>query len=114
MEALERELREAKALRWTDPVRKDVPPPAAGSTTSGFVFNAHNGSVSPAWSKSVAHGIGSHAPQSQCSGSQNGISMFSSRLLALRALRHEVERESAKRLAAIDKEIEAELQKEAQ
>jgi len=112
MAELETALREALALRWTGPVEKDVQIPASGITTSGFVFNAYNASVSPAWSKTVAHGIGRAQPENGSGASQNGIAMFSTRLLALRGLRHELEREPARRLAAIDAQIEAELDNE--
>jgi hypothetical protein len=107
---LKNSLRLAKALRWTEQVLKDVPPPTTyGKETSGFVFNAYSFSVSAAWSSTVSHGIGSHAREGRSSGSQNSISMYSTRLLALRGLRNAVEQESAKKLAEIDKQIEAEL-----
>jgi hypothetical protein len=111
MAALQDELRKAKALRWTEPVKKDVPPPTGGisALTSGFVFNAYSARVDPAWSSCVTHGVGMPAPSNRYSGSQNCISMFSTRLLALRALRHAVELETATKLAGIDLQIEKEL-----
>lgn len=113
MKGLKEALCLAKALRWTEPVMKDVSPPAQYSeSTSGFVFNAYSSSVSAAWSSPVSHGIGSSVRETKSSGSQGSISMFSSRLLALRGLRHAVECEVALRLANIDQQIEQELSME--
>lgn len=110
MRGLKDDLRLAKALRWTEIVTKDVPPPESGSKEiSGFVFNAYSSRVSEAWSSSVSHGIGSPIRESRYSGSQNSIWMFSTRLLALRGLRNAVEREAAEKLARIDEQIELEL-----
>lgn len=107
---LKNSLRLAKALRWTEPVGKDVPPPHTfGEEASGFVFNAYSSSVSAAWSSSGSHGIGSHTRESKYGGSQNSISMFSTRLLALRGLRNAVELEAAQKLARIDEQIEVEM-----
>lgn len=100
MEALEQQLREAKALRWTDPVQPDIPAPEGGSMreTSGFAaFGAlQYGRVEPAWSSCVSHGRGysTRAEQKKAGsgGSQNPIALFSTRLLALRALRNSMER----------------------
>jgi hypothetical protein len=111
---LKNSLRLAKALRWTEPVAKDIPPPPTfDKETSGFVFNAYSSNVSAAWSSTVSHGIGRPAPERGYSGTQNSISMFSTRLLALRGLRSAVEYEAAQKLARIDEQIEAELKDEA-
>lgn len=110
MAEMEKNLRLAKALRWSEPVSKDVSPPSGyQSIASGFVFNADNGSVEPAWSSPGHHGIGRSEPETKYSGRQNPIYMFSTRLLALRGLRNAVEREAAEKLAAIDEQIEREL-----
>lgn len=109
MAEMEKNVRLAKALRWTDRVEKDIPAPSSFKSTSGFVFNSYYLSVDPAWSESVSHGIGRSARDSRISGSQRAIAMFSTRLLALRGLRNAVESAAAEKLAAIDKEIEREL-----
>lgn len=121
MEALEQQLREAKALRWTDPVTPDIPPPEGGSMreTSGFAAlgSLQYGRVEPASSSCVAHGRGysTRAEQQKAgsSGSQRPIHLFSTKLLALRALRNSMEREAAQRIAIIDKMIEDEIAKDA-
>lgn len=116
MAELEVALREALALRWTDLVTPDIPKPGYQEKTSGFVFNAYSSDVRPAWSSSAYHGIGYSSEEEQrasrLSARQQGIPLFSTRLLALRGLRHELECEAAKRLAAIDAQIEAELHKD--
>jgi hypothetical protein len=98
------------ALRWTQPVAKDlpVPRPLEGGFTSGWDFNAYNASVEKMWSESVAHGTGGRR-ESRISARQNGRALYSSKLLALKALRHAVECESAAKLRKIDIEIETEL-----
>lgn len=108
---LEHNLRLAKALSWTQPIAPDVPVPApfGGKTTQGFCFNVYSSRVDPACSESHSHYCGAHKMPSPGMGSQRGIELYSTRLLALKALRHEVEKEVAARLAAIDKQIEHEL-----
>lgn len=104
---LEQELAEAKALRFTDKVSKDVHPPKAlsgvGRVVTGYVFNAYYESVEEAWTTSVSHGRGQY--NKSRSGSQNSISMYSSPLRALRAMRNAAEQEAACKLAKIDKLI---------
>lgn len=110
MAELKREAAINRALNWTQKIEPDLPTPSADDKdSSGFVFNAHNAHVQPAWSTSVSHGIGRPARMSGYSASQRGIPMYSSHLLALRALRHEMELAFASRLADIDKRIEAEI-----
>ena len=111
---LERKLRIAVALRWTEMVSPDVPRPGQGFT-SGYAFNPYGLAVDRAWSTPVSHGIGYSTPDAQrargVSGRQNGIALYSSRLLALRAMRHVVEQECAEKLAKIDAMIADELTK---
>lgn len=115
MAELEKELREAKALRFTELVEKDIPVPKWNESSSGFIFNAYLMNVSPAWSNSVHHGIGYATEKehraSRSSASQRGIEMYSTRLLALRAMRNVVEQKAAAELAKIDLAIEFELAK---
>lgn len=119
MEALEQELREARALRWTDPVTPDIPPPDGGSMreTSGFAVlgGLQYGRIELAWSSCVVHGTG-HATSAAMrkagsSGCQKSISLYSTKLLALRALRNRMEQEAAKLIASVDEMIEQEITK---
>lgn len=107
LEQLERRLRVMGALRWTWPVTKDVPVPRSGAT-SGWTFNSFTAKVQPAWSHPSSHGVGSPHRMPGVSGSQGGMGLYSSRLLALRALRYSVECAAAEQLADIDVMIEVE------
>jgi hypothetical protein len=105
-EALEKRLRMVAALRWTAPSSPDVPTPEKGST-SGWVFNAYSKNVSKAWSEPTAHGIGEFSRKEYRHASQNATRLFSTELLALRALRHAMETTAASDLAEVDRRIEA-------
>jgi hypothetical protein len=107
MQELEEQIQIALALRWTEKVLPDVEKPESFSNkiARGFLFNAYTGQVDEMWSESIRHGYAT-SPQR---GSQGGISMYSTRLLALKALRHAVEVRSAEALRGIDKRIAAEL-----
>lgn len=96
------------ALRWTAPVEKDVSVPDFGKQTTGFEIycGADFARVQEKWSGSVSHG---DMPKSAHHESQRGIELHSTRLRALMALRHEVEKAAAKRLLRIDQDIAAEL-----
>lgn len=97
----------ARALNWTEPVAPDVPPPSWGEPlTTGYVLNTYNACVNVACSSSVSHSIG----KTDRVTSQNSRSLYSTKLLALRALRHAVEKECAEKLASIDLQIQAEQQ----
>jgi hypothetical protein len=110
VEWLEINLRLAKALSWTQPVAPDIAKPENFREASiGFTFNPHTNTVSPATSESNRHYVGSHAIPRNGTASQQGIALYSTKLRALQALRHEVEKMVAARLAAIDKQIEHEL-----
>lgn len=101
------------ALRWTDPVERDVPAPTHesphGTYTEGWNYNEHSQMVWLGWSGPVSHGDGP-APSGGLyrSGSQNPRSMFSSKLLALKAMRNEIERMSAEKLLKVDRMISEE------
>jgi hypothetical protein len=98
------------ALRWTTPSIPDVPPPDSAGYTSGWLFNAHSGFVEVWWSSSVSHGRGALINgRPQQSGSHGERRLFSTSLLALRAMRHEIEKACAERLCQIDKQIEKEV-----
>jgi hypothetical protein len=95
-----------EALRWTEPVLPDVMPPKGGDDLSkGFLHNSYSMRAEPACSSSVYHGIG----RNDKTTSQGTRHLYSTRLLALKAMRHEVENEAAKKLHEIDKLIEQEL-----
>lgn len=114
MADLENELRKARAMRFTDKVVEDVPPPSIGvkfgELTTGFavVGTGEYARVDVACSSSVNHAIG----RTDKTSSQNAKPLYSTRLLALRACRNKVEEYAASRLAAIDLMIEAEINKE--
>jgi hypothetical protein len=104
MEDLRTQLRIAKAFRFTEKVRPDVLIPTGNTLSKGFLYNASNMAwrVVPACSSSVGHNFGS----SDRTTTQRGMALYSTRLLALRALRNDAEQQCAKWLADIDKEIE--------
>jgi len=111
MQALIKQAAINRALNWTQPVMPDVSPPRGSGETTGFVFNTHNASISSAWSSSVHHSIGYASSKESRSASQNSRHLYSTKLLALRGLRHEVEKECAAKLACIDAEIAKEQSK---
>ena len=102
---LREQLRIAKALRWTEKVEPDVPIPESSYLTKGFLCNGYNGDVVPACSSRVSHGYGSD----ERTGTQGARALYSTRLLALRAVRHLVELKVAKVLADVDGRIEKEV-----
>ena len=108
LDSLREQLRIAKALRFTEEVKPDVMPPGRMSDglTKGFLYNAYgDGRIAPACSSSMSHNFGSD----KATQSKDARPLYSTRLLALRGLRHAVELECAKRLAGIDKQIDQEL-----
>lgn len=104
----ERAMRIAQALRWTGPTpAPDVAPPDTHGLTTGYMFNVYAQYVEVACSSSVSHAIG----RTDRTTSQRPLHLYSTRLLALRALRAESERKFAEQLAKIDEQIEAERRK---
>lgn len=112
-EALQ-ELAIARALRWSDqPVPEpDVPPPKGYSdlsrgwrATDYFERYGSQEYACKACSSSCNHGVGWEK-----TSSQNPISLYSTKLLALRRSRANAERQFAKVLAKIDAEILAEIE----
>jgi hypothetical protein len=97
------------ALRATSPVIPDVPPPdhSTNGLATGFLFIAPSSPyarVDIACSSSIHHAVG----YTDKTTSQGARSLYSTRLMALRALRYEVEQECASRLRKVDQMIEAE------
>lgn len=110
-ELAQSELAIARALRWSryEPVEPDVPRPSGFEQIEGWGMHAHSKTVKQQWSESTAHGYGPYPKGERYrSASQGGRALYSTKLLALQALRHEVERAAAKELADIDVQIAAE------
>lgn len=102
-----REARIRAALHWTEMAPgPDVAPPSGGGLSTGYLFNAYASRVNAACSSSVSHAFG----QTDRTTTQGARWLYSTRLLALHALRSAVERECAERLAEIDRQIEEEQQ----
>lgn len=100
------------ALHWTEEVPFDLSPP------TGFMVRNHGWNIQlpwghafsqpevyEAWSDSMSHGRGHPDRTPRVSGSQGSAQLYSTRLLALKALRHEIERVAARQLALLDREI---------
>jgi hypothetical protein len=107
IESLREQLRIERALRFTPDVEPDVPiPDGYGDKLSkGFTFNAWQGvRVEPACSSSNFHAAG----RTDQTTTQQGKRLFSTRLLALRAGRRELELTLARMLADVDAAIEHE------
>ena len=95
------------ALRWTNPVRRDVDVPQDGYS-QGWDYNAWTQNVFIGWSSTVTHGTGP-APEvgKHKSGSQQPRRYYSTQVRALAAMRHEIEQKAAVDLLKIDRQIAA-------
>ena len=104
------ELKLQLALHWTAPIMPDVPPPVTGSNahTVGWLPVGVGGyaRVEPGCSSSIYHSTG----RTDKTTSQGTVSLYSSRLSALKMLRYNTELAAAHELRLIDKMIEAEEQ----
>lgn len=110
------------ALRWTEEVKRDLSPPTGGfgNYTYGWDINSYSAFSSygtgtielvyPAWSGSVSHGTG-EPERAGKNASQCSRTLYSTKLVALKALRFEVELKTAGALRKIDKAIAEELAK---
>lgn len=121
------ELLTEAALRRTAPVEPDVDCPekfssGSGGVVTGFLFRGALGAsprVEHAASTSVSHKV-SYNPidfekdRLERSGgwSQGARRLYSTRLLALKALRYELESSCCRALRDIDRQIEAEIRKQ--
>ncbi len=103
-------LREALAFRLTDPVEPDVPVPGFDDLSKGYLFNAYSGDVLKACSSSVFHSYG----RDDKTTTQGARRLYSTKALALKALRYSVERDCISRLTRIDKQIEEANKREEQ
>ena len=110
MDALKKQLALSLAWRRTAAVVKDVmPPEELGSMSVGWVcYGAdYDPKTDVACSGRVGHAVG----RTDKTTTQGRIEMYSSKLLALMQARYQVEEYAAKKLAAIDAMIAAELEK---
>ena len=107
---LKRRLSILAALRWTEAVEEDVPIPdwKTGNELSTGWLTGYAGSDRP----SVEEGCSSpsfHARgRTDKTTSQRPTRLYSTKLLALKALRHEMELFFAEKLATVDIQIAAE------
>jgi hypothetical protein len=97
--AQEYEDRIRDALRWSgDAPTPDVPAPTDRSITIGWMFNVYAQRVDVACSGAVSHAL----VRTDRTTTQGSRALFSTRNLALRALRAALERKFAEDLARID------------
>jgi len=111
-------LRYRAALRWTDEVKPDLPPPKSGEKhTEGFVAYMWGTDLhlrlNRACSSSWAHGT-CEMDRRPSTSSQNPLAISSTVVHALRVLRCQKEREFGEALARIDAAIAAEVAKGAE
>jgi len=100
----------AAAFRTTSDVAPDVPPPNSSSNklSEGWATVGSGGDygrVEPACSSSVHHGVG----RQDKTTTQGAKSLYSTKLLALKALRRSVEIDCATRLRRVDRMINEEI-----
>lgn len=111
MQSLHKTLMLERALRSTGPAPvPDIPVPSGSGYTEGF--NVRYDRVEEAWSGAVSHGDGHRKPGDSRfrSGSQGGVSLFSKKSDALKALRVKMENRAAEELLRLDQLIlEAQL-----
>ncbi len=110
----------ARALGWShapEPERMPIPT-GFNKYANGWDYNAYFGSsfgrpdAERAWTSSINHGSGHVTdPSKRPSASQNSKCLFFTRLDALVALRLELEKNTAKILAEVDRKIETEREK---
>jgi len=106
-QAIVEDLKVRTALRFTDTVELDVEIPDYNEpNTKGFLMNSYALRVTPACSSSVGHSSTSNDRTT----SQKGIRLYSTKMLALKAMRNELEYRLAKELRRIDIMIEKELE----
>lgn len=109
-DALIRDLEMERAMRRSKQVERDLPPPKNG-VTHGWDFNSYsNGEAYKATSSSVYHRNREWVESDIRGGwSQGTRTLFSTELLATKAMRHEIAERYAESLRKIDARI-AELE----
>jgi len=98
------------ALRWTEPVAPDVPPPPSGGHTEGWMLSAwlEGARAERGWSEFGAHGTGKYdRHRAYGCASKDARHLHSSKLRALRAGRHELATIYARKLMELDRAIAA-------
>ena len=100
----------ARALNWSEPVEPNMPAPRHGEEITGYLPHAYCGTFLYARSSSIGHAT-SRDEMPKRTSTQNARSLYSTKLLALRAVRYQVELECAKKLADIDIQIAVEKAK---
>lgn len=108
-----RTITEMLAWRRTAEPQRDLPVPTSGSETRGWDINAYKlGHVGQAAELSAAvYKVASssafhrHGWEPGTSGRQRGVALYSTEVLALRALRAQLESDTAAKLAKIDVRI---------
>ncbi len=104
MGQLRKELALARSLHFTEVVKPDVMPPTSFEMplSKGFTFNSYGVSVSPACSSSIGH-----SPHRDTKTDRQGPTpLYSTALLAWKALRNELEIKFANELVGVDERIE--------
>ena len=104
---LEQKLAILEANKTTHKIPADIPPPSPSERgfplTVGWVFNPHSMVVSKGCSSTVGHS----RTRTDKTQSQRPIWLYSTELLATRALRYELEQAQLEVLSNIDKKIKA-------
>ncbi|MEI6709301.1 MAG: hypothetical protein WCK96_19455 [Methylococcales bacterium] len=90
------------ALRWTTLINPDIPIPKKDKTT-GWLYDVYSKKVYEAWSRSNEHGAMPYYPDN---GTKRGAALYSTKSLALAAMRCAIEMQSAQELLDVDKLIE--------
>jgi len=110
-QAVVEDLKLKLALRYTESVEKDIPIPTYGSCVDnklilGYSMNSYSKEVTPSCSSVTGH----NTCGTDRTRSQFAIAQYSTRLLAYKAMRNEVEKRCAKELREIDRLIEKEIE----
>jgi hypothetical protein len=106
-QAMVEALKTRLALRFTAdaPIQPDLPPPKSGEPmTTGYLYNTHSHKAVHACSTTIYHGYDSKTEARR----QQPMHLYSTKTLALRALRQKLEEMYAEKLRGIDRQIEAE------
>jgi len=103
---LKHDLRVSRAWKLTDPVTPDIPVPAwEEGIKNGYLYNTYSLRIEKACTNSINHNYGGWDKTT----TQQPRELYSTPVLALRAMRYEIERVCLEKLAKVDAMIEAEL-----